>query len=251
MNMKKRVCTLFALLLCLAPTPAARADGEPYENAYELWVSWNQAYPDFVAGVWSTDGTVERLTFALVEGAGEVEKEEILSRIREKDSVSFAEGYRYSYAELRAVLEEVASYLSDETGAVGIGVYEGENCVHIDINTDNPGAEEFMRICRETYGDMIVFEGGSGVVFIDTAEEVEPLARGNVMYLLPVLAMCLVLGGLAVLKRKGLIFRPAEGPETAARPSFRRVEAAVRDSAEPPDERLRRAVMERIGKAGR
>ena len=69
--MKKLFCALIALLLCLAPTLAAHADGEPYENAYELWVSWDPSYPDFVAGVWSTDGTVERLTFALGEGAGE------------------------------------------------------------------------------------------------------------------------------------------------------------------------------------
>lgn len=251
--MKKLFCALLALLLCLAPTLAAYADGEPYENAYELWVSWDRAYPDFVAGVWSTDGTVERLTFALVEGAGEAEKEEILSWIRDKDSVSFAEGYRYSYAELRSLQEELTPYLGDGTGAFGVGVYEGENRVHIDINTDNPGAEAFMRMCRETYGDMIVFEGGPGAGFYLTAEEIPPAAAEpsvgrSAGYLLPILALCLVLGGLVFLKQKGLIFRPAEGPETAARPTFRRVEAAVRDSAEAPDERLRRGIMERIGK---
>ena len=251
--MKKLLCALLALLLCLAPALAAHADGEPFENAYALWVSWDQAYPDFVAGVWSTDGTVERLTFALVEGAGETGKEEILSRIRDKDSASFAEGYRYSYAELRAVQEELTSGLGEETGAFGIGVYEGENRVHIDINTDNAGAEAFMRMCRETYGDMIVFEGGPGAAFDLTAEEEAPLVAAEPLvreagYLLPILALCLVLGGLAVMKQKGLLFRPAEGPETAARPTFRRVEAAVRDSGEAPDDRLRRAILERIGK---
>lgn len=251
--MKRLLCTMVALLLCLAPTFAAHADGEAYENAYELWVSWDQSYPDFVAGVWSTDGTVEGLTFALVEGAGEAEKEEILSRIRDKDSVSFAEGYRYSYVALRALREELTPYLGDGTGAVGIGVYEGENRVHIDINTDNPGAEAFMQMCRETYGDMIVFEGGPGLVFVNTAEETIPVTEKpsvgrSAGYLLPILALCLVLGGLALLKQKGLIFRPAEGPEAAARPTFRRVEAAVRDSAEAPDDRLRRAIMEKIGK---
>lgn len=253
---KKLFCALLALLLCLAPTLAAHAGEEPYENAYELWVSWDQAYPDFVAGVWSTDGGVGRLTFALVEGAGEAEKEEILSRIRDKDSVSFSEGYRYSYAELRSLKEELTAYLGDGTGAFGIGVYEGENRVHIDINTDNPGAEAFMRMCRESYGEMIAFEGGPGAAFVDTvaAEEApptaaEPSVRRSAGYLLPILALCLVLGGLVLLKQKGYIFRPAEGPEAAARPTFRRVEAAVRDSSEAPDERLRRAILERIGKA--
>ena len=250
--MKKLLCAAAALLLCLAPALAVCADGELYKNAYELWASWDRTYPDYVAGVWSTDGTVERLTFALVEGAGEAEKEEILSRIKDKDSVSFAEGYRYSYAELRAVQEELTSCLGEETGAIGIGVYEGENRVHIDINTDNAGAEAFMRMCRETYGDMIVFEGGPGAAFDLTAEEAPPAAEPLVRdagYLLPILALCLVLGGLAVMKQKGLIFRPAEGQETAARPTFRRVEAAVRDSAEAPDDRLRQAILERIGKA--
>lgn len=254
--MKKLFCAAVALLLCLAPALAVHADGEPYENAYELWASWDQSYPDFVAGVWSADGGVERLTFALVEGAGEAEKEELLSRIKDKDSVSFAEGYRYSYAELRSVQAELTAYLGDGTGAFGIGVYEGENRVHIDVNTDNPGAEAFMRMCRETYGEMIVFEGGPGAALVDTAaaEEAPPLAAEpsvgrSVGYLLPILALCLVLGGLALLRQRGLIFRTAEGPEAAARPTFRRVEAAVRDSAEAPDDRLRQAILERIGKA--
>ena len=253
--MKKLLCAAAALLLCLAPALAVCADGELYKNAYELWASWDRTYPDYVAGVWSTDGTVERLTFALVEGAGEKEKEELLSRIEDKDSLSFAEGYRYSYAELRSVQAELTAYLGDGTGAVGIGVYEGENRVHIDINTDNPGAEAFMRMCRETYGEMIVFEGGPGTAFVNTvaAEEAPPLAAEpsvgrSAGYLFPILALCLVLGGLALLKQRGLIFRPAEGPEAAARPTFRRVEAAVRDSAETPDDRLRRAIFERIGK---
>lgn len=253
--MKKLFCAAMALLLCLTPGFAAHADGEPYENAYGLWVSWEQVYPDYVAGVLSTDGGVERLTFALVEGAGEAEKEEILSQIKEKDSASFEEGYRYSYVELRAVQEELTACLGAETGAFGIGVYEGENRVHIDINTDNPGAEAFMRMCRESYGDMIVFEGGPGAAFVDTAaaEEAPPLTAEpsvgrSAGYLFPILALCLVLGGLVVLKQTSLIFRTAEGPEAAARPTFRRVEAAVRDSAETPDERLLRAIMERIGK---
>lgn len=250
--MKKLFCAAMALALCLAPALAARADGETYENAYELWASWNQTYPDCVAGVWSTDGGVERLTFALVEGAGEAEKEEILSQIREKDSVSFAEGYRYSYAELRALQEELTPWLGDGTGAFGIGVYEGENRVHIDIDTDNPGAEAFMRMCREAYGEMIVFEGGPGAAFLDTVAEeapptaAEPSVRQSAGYILPILALCLVLGGLAFLKQKGRILRTAEGPEDKARPAFRRVEAAVKDSAETPDDRLRQAIMEKL-----
>lgn len=283
--MKKLFCTLLALLLCLAPALAAFADGEPYENAYELYASWD-AYPDYLAGVWSTDGSYNRLTFGLIENAGEAEKEEILSQVRDKDTVSFAEGCKYSYAELRAVREALDTYLREgESGAYGMGIDESENRLIVEIDASAPGAAEFMARVAAEYGDMVEFEAGSGAAAEDSTVEyvgsdaaqpdplepplaVEPMAPGmqaapavgvltelgterqGAAYWLPaVLAVCLILGGLVVLKQKGLIFRAAEGPEAARpRPAFRRVEAEIRNSAETPDDRLYQAVMEKIEK---
>lgn len=257
--MKKFLSAALALLFCLTSAlPAFAAGEEPCETAYELWASWmaTAAYPDYIAGVWSTDGGMENLTFALVEGAGEAGKEEILSQVRYENTVTFAEGYDYSYNALRAVQQELTQYLGDETGAYSIGVDEMENRVEIGINTGNTGAAAFMERIAEEYGDMVEFEAGDGIWYtttetsadIEGTQEITAIAkRWNGVYWLPVLALCLLAGGLVLLKQRGLIFQPADGPAASTpRPTFRQVEAEVAAHAEAPPDALRAAILEKL-----
>ena len=149
-----------------------------FATAYDLYSYWNEQrytvpettspYPDYVCGVWSTDGSMENLTFAVTKDeAGEAGKAEILELVEDDATVSFA--YQtYPYAELWAIQQELTDSLGDETGAWGIGVYETENAVGIHIDMDHPGSEAFMLECFETYGDRVRFEDGSGAVL--TAE---------------------------------------------------------------------------------
>lgn len=146
--------------------PGGRIYFENFSELYDFWYKTadsENAYPDYVCGVWSTDGGMEKLTVALVTGEmGQKGKEEILSLIENDESVAFT--YKpYTYAELCEVKENITKHLIELTdsgiaSSWGIGVYEMENVVHIDIDTTIPEVQELMAECEEKYGDMVAFE---------------------------------------------------------------------------------------------
>ena len=72
----KRVISLMICLymVCICSVMASAEENGIYENAgqlYEAWVSQG-GVPDYISGVWSTDGGTKNLTFGVVKGkAGE------------------------------------------------------------------------------------------------------------------------------------------------------------------------------------
>ena len=263
--MKKHILLLLAALLCCG---AAHAQTDQFANAYALYESWyasqtdwtKSAYPDYVCGVWSTDGGMDNLTIAVLEGAaGEAGKAEILDLVADDSTLTIVT-QKYSHAELRAIQEELTPSLGDETGAYGIGVYEMDNKVHVDINTDNPGAEDFMAKCLEQYGDRIVFEAGSGVSV--TAESAgnanaaagaamrEDLGRTHsapLLWMLTALFAVFCVGAWCLLRR-GAVLQTVTGPTVTAEPPLSRsqTEAAVRDAQTAPAPENLQAILQKI-----
>lgn len=166
--MKRLCCILVAALLCCG---FAGAKTGQFATAHDLFDHWymerpdpkQSPYPDYVCGVWSTDGSMENLTIAVTDdAAGEAGKAEILALIEDDSTVTFTTA-AYSHAELFAIQWELAERMGEETGMFGIGVYEMENQVHVDIDMDHPGAQTFMEECFALYGDRICFVDGDGV----------------------------------------------------------------------------------------
>lgn len=152
--------------------PATREEGTPIAkyltmgDLYQAWCAsgeYEYNYPDYVCGVWTETGDMSELVVAVTKDeAGEAGKEEILSLIENDDSVKFT--YQsYSYKELRQVQDEISSFMGDESGIYGLGVYEMENKVHADIDMSNPNAEMYVEKLLGQYGDMLVFEAGNGI----------------------------------------------------------------------------------------
>lgn len=152
--------------------PATREEGTPvakYLTMGDLYQAWYASgeyeynYPDYVCGVWTETGDMSELVVAVTKDeAGEAGKEEILSLIENDDSVKFT--YQsYSYKELRQVQDEISSFMGDESGIYGLGVYEMENKVHANIDMSNPNAEMYVEKLLGQYGDMLVFEAGNGI----------------------------------------------------------------------------------------
>lgn len=152
--------------------PATREEGTPiakYLTMGDLYQAWYENreyeynYPDYVCGVWTETGDMSELVVAVTKDeAGEAGKEEILSLIENDDSVKFT--YQsYSYKELRQVQDEISSFMGDESGIYGLGVYEMDNKVHADIDMSNPNAEMYVEKLLGQYGDMLVFEAGNGI----------------------------------------------------------------------------------------
>jgi len=241
----------------MTPIPAAASENA-FRTAGDLLQFWmgrksfpESAYPDYVTGVWSTDGGIDNLTIGVTKDeAGEAGKEEILSWIEDDSSVTFA--YQsYPHRELMKIQGNLVSSLNDETGAYAIGVDEMENRVHIDIDITAPGAAAFMEECFAAYGDRIEFEEGEGIsITTETIGAIDPggaLTTGLMHEtgyekpnLLPLVffvsLLLLAAGGWMFLKnRRGRAAVTAEGDTVSAAPiTDAAIKAALRESGDTP-----------------
>ena len=171
--MKKTL--LVSLILTLILSVTALADNE-YATAGDLYQAWyaengyENPYPDYITGVWSADGSMDRLVFGVTKDERGVDgKEEILRLVADDSTVSFT--YQsYSYAELLAIQREIEPLMGDEYGAYACGIYDMENVLKISIDETNPKAEEFMADLFARYGDQVAFEklDGKTVLLTDT-----------------------------------------------------------------------------------
>lgn len=239
-----------------ASGPAGAREAVPFANAGELYESWYanskgdelSVYPEGVCGVWSTDGTMDRLTIAVTpDEAGEACKEAILAQVEDDSTLTFTH-QTYTYRQLRQLQEELTAYLGDETGACSIGVHEMENRVVIGIDTAHPGARAFMDRCAGQYGDMVGFEGGKGYHF-STALGQEAAAGGGQAAGGPetsraawlwLLCTAGVLAAALVIRPRGrsaVLARVDGGTQTAAPLTRKQTAQAVREAALTPDRR--------------
>ena len=255
MKTKKTPVIIMAVMIAAALLAgAAAAYTDQYKNAGELYLAWmeNGGYPEAVCGVWSTDGSMEHLTVAVEKSEeGEALKQEILDQIEDDTSVTFTY-MAYRYSDLWAIQQELTGSLGDETGAYGVGIYDNENCLVIDINTDNPGSEQYMKECFEKYQNRVRFEAGSGVIMEATSEMgignfdttgmdiggTQGIKGGKAAAM--GIAALLLLGGAALaVRRSGTAAKRqlAEGGEETVQTAISRREAEriIKASAEEPE----------------
>jgi hypothetical protein len=163
------MCGVLALTVGAAQTDAL-PDGH-FATSDELYQYWNSTYPpqypDYVGGVWTDNGTTYPLTFALTDDeAGQAGKQEILRLIADDASVKFTE-VSYSRNLLTQVMDEISHYFDRGIGLVGLGVYDMENCVGLEIHQDYKNAAETQDLVRDLkarYGDAVKITYTDGYV---------------------------------------------------------------------------------------
>ena len=171
--MKKFICLLAAILVLMLPA-SAFAETLQFENCGELfdyWASQNtdpkqSSYPDYVCGVWSTDGTMDHMNFCLTDdAAGKAGKEEILSMLKNTDDISFSSA-KYPHKDLLAIQWELvdSGFDMQQYGICGFGVDEMNNVLSFDMDMTNPSAQTFIDDYSAKYGDMVAFKSGSYAV---------------------------------------------------------------------------------------
>ncbi len=152
----------FLMLYSCAVSVSAVDDGT-YENAGQLYADWvtRDCVPDYITGVWSTDGSTANLTFGVVKGeAGEIGRLEILELVKDDATVTIV--YQtYSRNYLYRIQDAVVdAYFEAGLGLVTAGVNEYENrlCfeVHIDF-AENTDTLAMIRQVTEQYGDAVCF----------------------------------------------------------------------------------------------
>ena len=222
-----------------------RTDEGKYATMGDLYQAWGgyAGYPDYICGVWSTDGGMSNMTVAVTKDkAGERGKEEILSLLENPNSVTFT--YQsYSYQELQEVNEAVVERMvAGDRSIVACGIYEMENKVHISVLETAENAEETAQKLVKTYGDKVMVELGS-MVFDTTMEETYDRGVPGVLL---VLAAAVVLLGITVAVKLPAQLTSAGKVITERPMSRRQVEKLVAKSTEIPSQRLEEQIQKRL-----
>ncbi len=209
--MKKIFIVIMVCFMALSLSMGAFADGE-YANAGELVQVWLRSsgnnYPEGVCGIWSTDGSLENITVAVTKDEqGERAKAKIISSVRDASGFSFTT-HKYTYAQLcearDMITEYITSWEGEELGVAGWGIYERENCVHVDIIVSKPGAEDFMRWGYENFGDMILFESVDGYPVPAAAELGVGEKESGITGIIVAAGGCAVIAAAVVVFRRKL-----------------------------------------------
>lgn len=178
--MKRFVCILFALCLCFSMGMAAMA--APYADISVLFEVWEEfGYPDDVGGVYSTDGSVDRLTVLLVGDEDGSREAEIRAMLNDDSEATF-EASTYSYNRLLEIHQEVTGdYLFEDLEFHSCGIGWGQDGgfgesgheLRVVLTVDEARLEEYREMFSKVYGDAVVVEAG-GPLELTTGDPTEP-----------------------------------------------------------------------------
>lgn len=185
--MRKIISYLFSLLFVFSiSTLILRADeiSTQYSNVVELYEYWEaNGYPDYIGGVFSTDGGMDSLTVLLVGGDDSI-AEKIRDSLADDTGISF-ESALFSYNAMRAVQDEItANYMEGGGKIYRIGVGwtsidgkvtgfgESRKEFRVVVSVDKSKVAEYTDIFYKIYGQMVVVEEGSAMSLDDSTDVV-------------------------------------------------------------------------------
>lgn len=166
-------CFILLLVCSLFPSASA-AEAGIYPTAGDLWEHWCEKgqIPDYITGIWSTDGSTENLTFGLLSGEeGELGKAELLSWIADDSTVTFTT-QTYSRNYLMRIMEDVNTYFDLDLGFMCAGPSEYDNVVCIELHKNyetNPDSLAAVAELEEKYGNAVSISF-TDTVYITTEE---------------------------------------------------------------------------------
>lgn len=223
-----------------------------------LFRYWNrEGWPETVGGMWSLDGSMDRMAVAVVD-ADEAVMADIRALMADPDSLEFA-SCKYSYDQLEQALFQIETEMKGGARCIlGAGravrgndfTANGQPVVRVTISTLYDRAEEWADTLVQRYGDMVELEVGE-MDMIATAEGLltetgiaadvvggKGLDKGGpawYLWLLPAMALAGLALLIPVLGRRTAL-RTADGRTVAAggRLSRAQAEQAVRESSARP-----------------
>ncbi len=235
-----------------------------YSTAFDLFQHWcNEGYPDYVTGVWSTDGSSYNLTVGVTgDAAGEAGKQEILALVEDDASVNFAP-QTYSHNYLMQIQDELFPYFEQDLGLVATGLYDMENYIGVEIlsaKANDKATLSFIAELQQKYGDAVSISYSEG--FATTTDEIglmNPLAPSNagktsfslLLVAGAILIPLLVFGIYFVLRKRFVPVMQTNAGKTVTRSgkiSVKEVEGIVKDSSLTVSKEVDERVMEEIGK---
>lgn len=257
------------LLICNFTIMASAQEEGVYENAgqlYDAWVS-QDCVPDYISGVWSTDGGTVNLTFGVVKGvAGEEGVQEILALVKNDATVTI-EYQTYSRNYLYRIQREIEdAYFEAGVGLVTAGVMERENKLRFEVHTDfadNADTQAMIQHVAEQYGDAVYFSYTDAYIqFVNGTQASTPtnpilvmvnpqnqmMSFGFAMVLCTVVLVFLLF--MQIQRRRLLAVTATGGTEVVEEYpiSQRELENTIRQSEVAPSEALDDCVMQSISR---
>ena len=240
------------LLICVLSVPVS-AEEAKYATAGDLYEAWSESLPDYICGIWSTDGGTENLTFGIQDNeAGNAGKRQMLELIENDGSVTFVY-QQFSRNYLLQIQEEIFCYFEKDLGLVSTGLDEYDNCIQLGILKERKGDADTQAMIRELTGKY-----GKAVSVVYTGA-ISPTVLGEQQASLmqPVLLSALVLtvlaGGFLLLlgqaKRRVLLQTgKGTGAATATPLTDRDVETMIKNAPEPVPPALEQKILDAIGR---
>ena len=253
----KKLIIFTVLLLCIFAPAAYGAEKYPDINA--LFQHWEtDGYPDYVGGVFSTDGGTTRLTVLLVGDDGSA-AEQIRASLIDDGGLSFGSAV-FSMGELKAVNDEIVEKFlgkADKLYSVGVGWTSSGGLVtgfgesgtepRVVVSVDESVLQEYRDKFHALYGGIVVVEAGGPVTLAGKMIRGPETAAWQLPLLLAIIAGTLIIM-LLVRARPVTAMQTAEGGVVSSPAPVGRREAisAVKNSRAVPDDGVRLALMKRV-----
>ena len=272
--MKRLVASLLCvLMLFLAPLKASAEEISNFENAGALYEYWSKNnMPNYITGVWSSDGGYTNLTFGVTnDEAGREGAKQILALVSDDSTVAIA--YQtYSLHYLYDIQADIEKYLEDDIGFKSVGAFFSTNRVEVDVEQermDDPKTTAVVNALTEKYGNAVFFKftNAKYVLTIGPAngpasgshnQILNPISNHTksqmpLMFAMSVMSVvCLVALFFSEYKRrKLLVLLTNSGTVTMpqSKVSYRAIENAVKKSSSAPsfetDADIRKAIINR------
>lgn len=158
----KRIMALIigALLITLWAIPVSAEEGI-YETAGDWYRACYDNLPDYICGVWSSNGTSYDLIVGFQDNeAGQIGKEEILGLIRDDTTIQFCKQI-YSRSYLLQVRDEIVDTYGGYQGLFCVSINDPYNFVVLEFDEarmDDPITQATADAISDQYGEAVRIE---------------------------------------------------------------------------------------------
>lgn len=248
--MKKLLIVFLSILFIFSCAVVVSAEEAQYRNAGELYEAWAQNLPDYICGVWSTDGGTTNLTFGIQNNeAGNAGKQKMLDLIENDSSITFVY-QEYSRNYLLQIQREIDEYMKLDLGLVTTGLYDTRNCIELGIleeRKNNADTQAMVKEITDKYGNAVAVTYTSAI-YAFTGEEKNPIVQHSLFLPVFLVAVALLSTLFIVSQKRGVLLQTGNGTTVASTtaPTSKEVEGMVKKSSYKTSTKLDRKIMNAI-----
>lgn len=251
--MKKIITLILTIVFICSCSIIASAAEAKYNTAGELYEVWCENLPDYICGVWSTDGGANNLTFGIQNNAaGNAGKQEMLDLVKNDSTLTFVY-QEYSRNYLLQIQREIDEYMKDDLGLVETALDEQNNCIGLGILTerkDDADTQNMLEEITDKYGKAVSIHYTDAIFDLTIGEERSLQSQHFLFYTMGIMAVLLVGMFFVFQKRNVLLLQTNNGApvSTATSPSTKEVENLVRKTQYDIPSELDQRIMNEINK---